>query len=183
MPPISHPLSCVRSVRSPGSSPAPWRASSTRPPIARCSGTRGTWAPSWRRSRRTSRIRAAAHWPSTSPLRPPRPPALVDAVFRLACGRSAAALSPRVPVGTWPLPGVKPGATADLSPAGLDPLTPPGAIGAHGEARWHATHDLSNAEPATVHLGLDVFAAEGAEVCAPVDGLVEAVAETEDRLS
>ena len=96
-----------------------------------------------------------------------QPPALVDAVFRLACGRSTAALSPRVPAGAWPLPGVTPGAIADLSPAGLDPLTPPGAIGAHGEARWHATRELSNAEPATIHLGLDVFASEGGEVRAP----------------
>jgi 4-aminobutyrate aminotransferase-like enzyme/Ser/Thr protein kinase RdoA (MazF antagonist) len=108
-----------------------------------------------------------------------QPAALVDAAFRLACGRSTAALSPRVPAGTWPLPGVSPGAIAELSPTGLDPLTPPGAIGAHGEARWHATRERSNAEPATIHLGLDVFAAEGAEVSAPVDGLVERVGERE----
>ena len=56
---------------------------------------------------------------------------LAEAAFRLACGRSAAALAPRVPAGVWPLAGIEPGATVDLSPAGLDALTPPGALGAH----------------------------------------------------
>ena len=112
-----------------------------------------------------------------------QPAALADAVFRLACGRATAGLSPRVPSGAWPLPGVTPGATADLSPTGLDPRTPPGAIGRHGEARWHATRELSNAEPATIHLGLDIFADEGCEVRSPLDGLVEQAAGRELRLA
>jgi 4-aminobutyrate aminotransferase-like enzyme/Ser/Thr protein kinase RdoA (MazF antagonist) len=108
-----------------------------------------------------------------------QPPALMAAALRLACGRSTVALSPRVPAGVWPLPGVAAGATADLSPSGLDPLTPGGALGAHGEARWHATRDLSNTQPATIHLGLDVFAAEGDEVRAPLSGRVEGAGERE----
>jgi 4-aminobutyrate aminotransferase-like enzyme/Ser/Thr protein kinase RdoA (MazF antagonist) len=112
-----------------------------------------------------------------------QPSELVAAVFRRACGRSTAALSPRVPAGAWPLPGVTPGALADLSPTGLDPRTPPGALGGHGEARWHATRELSNREPATIHLGLDVFAPEGGEVRAPLDGLVEQVDERELRIA
>ena len=51
--------------------------------------------------------------------------------------------------------------------------SPPGAIGAHGEARWHATRELSNAEPETIHLGIDVFAPEGNEVRSPLAGRVE----------
>jgi 4-aminobutyrate aminotransferase-like enzyme/Ser/Thr protein kinase RdoA (MazF antagonist) len=104
---------------------------------------------------------------------------LAEAAFRLACGRSAAALAPRVSAGVWPLAGVEPGAVADLSPAGLDALTPPGAIGAHGEARLHAARERANAEPATVHLGLDLFAAAGSEVRAPLAGRVERAGERE----
>jgi 4-aminobutyrate aminotransferase-like enzyme/Ser/Thr protein kinase RdoA (MazF antagonist) len=100
------------------------------------------------------------------------PAALAEAAFRLACGRGVAALAPRVPTGTWPLPGIEPGAETDLSPVALDPLTPAGAIGAHGEARFHATCELSVAEPETIHLGLDVFAPEGHDVCAPLAGRV-----------
>ena len=70
-------------------------------------------------------------------------------------------------------PGIEPGAETDLSPVALDPLTPAGAIGAHGEARFHATRELSVAEPATIHLGLDVFAPGGQEVRAPLAGRVE----------
>ncbi|MDX6599916.1 MAG: hypothetical protein QOE87_3803 [Gaiellales bacterium] len=98
---------------------------------------------------------------------------LAEAAFRLACGRGAAGLAPRVAAGTWPLPGIEPGAAADLSPVALDPLTPIGAIGAHGEPRFHATRELSAAEPETIHLGLDVFAPEGQEVLAPLAGRVE----------
>ena len=65
--------------------------------------------------------------------------------------------------GVWPLPGVEPGALGrpladrrSIRVAGRR-----GAIGAHGEARWHATRELSNDEPATIHLGLDVFAPAG----------------------
>ncbi len=101
------------------------------------------------------------------------PTALAEAAFRLACGRDASGRTPRVPAGTWPLPGIEPGAETDLSPVALDPLTPAGAIGAHGEARFHATRELSAAEPATIHLGLDVFAPEGQEVRAPLAGRVE----------
>jgi 4-aminobutyrate aminotransferase-like enzyme/Ser/Thr protein kinase RdoA (MazF antagonist) len=108
-----------------------------------------------------------------------QPALLVDAVLRQACGRSVAALAPRVPRGAWPLPGVAPGAVADLSPTGLDPVVTPGAIGLHGEARWHATRELSNEEPETIHLGLDVFAPEGSEVRAPLAGRVEAAGECE----
>jgi 4-aminobutyrate aminotransferase-like enzyme/Ser/Thr protein kinase RdoA (MazF antagonist) len=101
------------------------------------------------------------------------PAALAEAAFRLACGRSAAALAPRVPRGVWPLPGIEPGALADLSPAALDTTLPAGALGGHGEARLHAARELSRAQPATVHLGLDVFAPAGALVHAPVAGRVE----------
>jgi 4-aminobutyrate aminotransferase-like enzyme/Ser/Thr protein kinase RdoA (MazF antagonist) len=121
-----------------------------------------------------------------------QPPALAEAVFRLACGRSVSALGPRVPSGAWPLPAVEPGEVADFSPAAdaladgawrspaaLAALAPPGSIGAHGEARLYATQELSNAEPATVHLGLDLFAAEGTEVLAPLAGRVERAGERE----
>ena len=47
-------------------------------------------------------------------------PELAEAVFRLACGRSAAALTPRVPRGNGRFPGIEPGATVDLSPSALD---------------------------------------------------------------
>jgi 4-aminobutyrate aminotransferase-like enzyme/Ser/Thr protein kinase RdoA (MazF antagonist) len=120
------------------------------------------------------------------------PHALAEAVFRLACGRSAAGLTPRVPAGLWPLAGVEPGEAVDLSPssdelaegawrspAALAALTAPGAIGAHGEARLYATRELSNAEPATVHLGLDLFAAAGREVRAPLAGRVGSAGERE----
>ena len=115
---------------------------------------------------------------------------LAEAAFRLACGRSAAGLAPRVPSGVWPLPGVVPGAAVDLSPgsdaladgawrspAALAALAPPGSIGEHGEARLPATRELANAEPATIHLGLDLFAPAGSEVRAPVAGRVERVGE------
>ncbi len=121
---------------------------------------------------------------------------LASAAFRLACGRSAAALGPRVPRGSWPLPGVEPGTAADLSPASdaladgawrspslLAALTPAGAIGAHGEARLPATRELSNSEPATIHLGLDLFAPAGSEVHAPLAGRVERVGARELLLS
>ncbi|HET6172358.1 MAG TPA: aminotransferase [Gaiellales bacterium] len=108
-----------------------------------------------------------------------QPARLAGALFRLACGRSAAGHAPRVPAGAWPLPGIAPGAEVDLSPTGLDPLTPPGALGAHGEGRWHATRELSREEPETIHLGLDVFAPEGHEVRAPLAGRVERVGERE----
>ncbi len=108
-----------------------------------------------------------------------QPTLLVDALLRRACGRSAGTLAPRVPRGAWPLPGVEPGALVDLSPTGLDPVTAPGAIGAHAEARWHATRELSNDEPETIHLGLDVFAPEGSEVRAPIAGRVEHAGEGE----
>ena len=111
-----------------------------------------------------------------------QPIALADAAFRLACGRATEALRPRVPAGAWPLPAVEAGAAVDLSPVGLDTVTAPGALGVYGEARWHATRELSNAAPATVHLGLDVFAREGDDVLAPVGGRVESVGERELRL-
>ena len=79
-----------------------------------------------------------------------QPTALAEAPFRLACGAPQAALAPRVPPALWPLPGVEPAPRVDLSPTGLDPVCHPGALGAHGEARWHATRELSNDEPATV---------------------------------
>ncbi len=107
------------------------------------------------------------------------PLALAEAAFRLACGRDVAGLAPRVPAGTWPLPGVGPGAAVELSPAALDPMAPTGALGAYGEARFHATRELSRDEPETVHLGLDVFAAEGDEVRAPLAGRVEHVGDRE----
>ena len=74
----------------------------------------------------------------------------------------------------WPLPDFAPGADVDLSPAAtrlptapgappaLAALAAPGALGAHGEARLYATRELANAEPATIHLGLDLFAPRAA---------------------
>jgi 4-aminobutyrate aminotransferase-like enzyme/Ser/Thr protein kinase RdoA (MazF antagonist) len=124
------------------------------------------------------------------------PRVLAEAVFRLACGRSAAGLAPSVPGGIWPLPGVEPGAAVDLSPAAdaladgtwrsraaLAALVPRGAIGAHGEARLYATRELSNSAPATIHLGLDLFAAAGHEVRAPLAGRIESAGERELVLS
>ena len=110
------------------------------------------------------------------------PLALVDAAFRLACGRGTDELAPPVPAGLWPLPGVAPGATADLSPTGLDPVTT-GMIGAHGEGRMHAARALARSEPPTVHLGLDVFAPAGHEVCAPLAGRLARAGERELVLS
>ena len=109
------------------------------------------------------------------------PARLAEAAFRLACGRDASRLTAHVPAGLWPLPGIAAGAVVDLSPgsdaladgawrspAALAALTPAGALGAYGEARLYATRELSNAEPATVHLGLDLFAPAGSEVRAPL---------------
>ena len=59
------------------------------------------------------------------------------------------------------------------SPGALAALAPAGALGDHGEARLYATRELSRAEPATVHLGLDLFAPAGSEVRAPLAGRVE----------
>ena len=93
------------------------------------------------------------------------------------CGGPAAAVSPRSPRACPAARGrfraSSPARVVDLSPTGLDPVTAPGAIGAHAEARWHATRELSNDEPETIHLGLDVFAPEGSEVRAPLAGRVE----------
>ena len=116
---------------------------------------------------------------------------LAEAAFRLACGRSTASLTPRVRTCTaWPLPDFAPGADVDLSPAAdaladgawrsraaLAALAAPGAVGAYGEARLYATRELSRAEPATIHLGLDLFAQRGSDVRAPVEGRVELVGE------
>ena len=84
----------------------------------------------------------------------------------------------------------RPGIDVDLSPAAdaladgawrsrasLAALAAPGALGAYGEARLYATRELSHAEPATIHLGLDLFAQRGSDVRAPVDGRVELVGE------
>jgi 4-aminobutyrate aminotransferase-like enzyme/Ser/Thr protein kinase RdoA (MazF antagonist) len=119
------------------------------------------------------------------------PPILAEAAFRLACGRAVAALTPHVPGGAaWPLPDFAPGAEVDLSPAGdaladgawrsrsaLAALAAPGAVGRHGEARLYATRERSNAEPATIHLGLDLFAQLGCDVRSPLPGRVERVGE------
>jgi 4-aminobutyrate aminotransferase-like enzyme/Ser/Thr protein kinase RdoA (MazF antagonist) len=120
------------------------------------------------------------------------PPALAEAAFRLACGRSRAGLAPTVPAGAWPLPGVEPGPAIDLSPAAdaladgtwrspaaLAALVSHGALGAHGEARLYATCELSRSEPATIHLGLDLFAPAGQEVRAPLASHVERAGEGE----
>jgi len=118
------------------------------------------------------------------------PPELAEAAFRLACGRSVATLAPRIPTGTWPLPDFAPGADVDLAPAAdaladgawrspeaLARLAAPGSVGAYGEARLYATRERSTAEPATIHLGLDLFAQRGSDVRAPVPGRVERVGE------
>ena len=56
------------------------------------------------------------------------PLALAEAAFRLACGRTAAGLSPRVPAGRWPLPGVEPGVPSPTSrPPATHSPTAPGA--------------------------------------------------------
>ncbi len=122
---------------------------------------------------------------------------VAEAAFRLACGRSAASLSPRIRTGAaWPLPDFAPGADVDLSPASdaladgawrsrtaLAALATPGAVGAYGEARLYATRELSDRAPATIHLGLDLFAQRGSDVRAPVDGRVEVVGERDLVLS
>ncbi len=95
--------------------------------------------------------------------------------------RHASRCAPRVPAGAWPLPGrrapvdLSPGsdALADgawRSPAALAALAPPARSAPTARRAWHATRELSNAEPATVHLGLDLFAREGSDVLAPVGG-------------
>ncbi len=61
---------------------------------------------------------------------------------------------------------------AALAPAG------PGAtvVGRYGEARLPDAVDDSPEEPATIHLGIDVFSAAGTPVLAPVDAVVSSVA-------
>jgi 4-aminobutyrate aminotransferase-like enzyme/Ser/Thr protein kinase RdoA (MazF antagonist) len=48
------------------------------------------------------------------------------------------------------------------------------AVGRYGEARLHRARSGGEQEPETVHLGADVFAAEGEEVRAPLAGTVTA---------
>ena len=115
------------------------------------------------------------------------PLALAEAAFRLACGRSVASLAPRVPRGdAWPLPDVAPGA-ASTSRRERRARRRRVAIAAarraaarrgrrHGEARLHATRELSNAEPATIHLGLDVFAPARQRRCARRSQVASSVA-------
>ena len=87
------------------------------------------------------------------------------------------------PPGRLAAPGRRrPAPTPTSRRPALDPASRrAGAIGAHGEARLHATRELSNAEPATIHLGLDVFAPEGSEVRAPLAGRVERAGERRAR--
>jgi 4-aminobutyrate aminotransferase-like enzyme/Ser/Thr protein kinase RdoA (MazF antagonist) len=73
------------------------------------------------------------------------------------------------------------GGTLTDAPAGAHGL--PGALARHDEARW-VSRDLPSvpadpvAEPASVHLGLELFAAPGTPVLAPLAGRVEAVSGT-----
>jgi 4-aminobutyrate aminotransferase-like enzyme/Ser/Thr protein kinase RdoA (MazF antagonist) len=118
------------------------------------------------------------------------PPALARAAFRAACGLSPTSGRPRaLPRGA---PVLAAGASApplDLSvdtdtlrfgawrdPAAIACLVPEGddavAIGRHGERR--IVHDAGPAlhEPATVHVGADLFAAAGTDVRAPLAGRI-----------
>ena len=117
---------------------------------------------------------------SAKPLRPcrsrsPRPHSGSPA------GAAQRALAPRVPAGAGRSPASRPGPVVELSsPATRSTRRSPEALAAlarrrsaHGEARWHATRELSHDEPATIHLGLDVFAPRGQEVRAPLAGRVE----------
>ena len=125
------------------------------------------------------------------------PPALAEAVCRSACGlephpdapalRRFLASAPRAPLvelnGRRPVP-VDLGAGSEAlaeggwrTAAGLAAAVarPAGelAVGRWGEARIAWGEPAGEAEPATVHLGLDVFAAESEPVRAPHAGVVE----------
>ena len=122
------------------------------------------------------------------------PPELAEAVSRAACGlepHPGAAqlrrfLSPAPLVetgGRRPVP-VDLGAGSEAlaeggwgTAAGLAAAAaaPPGdvAVGRWGEVRIGANPPPHTSEPATVHLGVDVFAGEGATVHAPYAGVVE----------
>jgi 4-aminobutyrate aminotransferase-like enzyme/Ser/Thr protein kinase RdoA (MazF antagonist) len=115
------------------------------------------------------------------------PLALGTAALRAACGADPAPSAPRLRLGDA-RPVVDVGATrlvdlgtradafgegafrhAEGVAAAVGPLP---ALGRHGEARLPHTRERSATEPATVHLGADVFAAAGTEVRAPLDGTV-----------
>jgi 4-aminobutyrate aminotransferase-like enzyme/Ser/Thr protein kinase RdoA (MazF antagonist) len=125
------------------------------------------------------------------------PPALAEAVCRSACGlephpggpalrRFLASASPARlvdPGGRRPVP-VDLGAGSETlreggwrTAEGLDAAVarPSGelAVGRWGEGRIASGEPAGGAEPATVHLGIDVFAAEGEPVRAPLAGVVE----------
>ena len=51
------------------------------------------------------------------------------------------------------------------------------AIGRHGECRWLEGIDVGDPDPATLHLGCDLFVAEGTDVHAPIDGSIHGVVE------
>jgi 4-aminobutyrate aminotransferase-like enzyme/Ser/Thr protein kinase RdoA (MazF antagonist) len=125
------------------------------------------------------------------------PPALAEAVCRAACGlephphalalRRLLAAAPPAPLVALHGRRLVP---VDLSPA-ADALaaaawrTPAGlaaavarprdelAVGRWGEGRIAHGEPAAETEPATVHLGLDVFADPGEPVCAPLAGVVE----------
>lgn len=107
------------------------------------------------------------------------PDALMHAALRDACGLPALR-TPPVPRGRPAAAALVQGATrvvdlssrADAWPS-LEPLAGPDlAVGRHGERRLvHASRPALE-EPATVHLGADLFLAAGTQVLAPLSGAV-----------
>jgi 4-aminobutyrate aminotransferase-like enzyme/Ser/Thr protein kinase RdoA (MazF antagonist) len=113
----------------------------------------------------------------------PIPFALAREAFRAACGSPAVlrtALPPAVPlVASRDPTEVDLSVTSDLAPGAWERAadlaahivqTPGTAIGRHGEARLPYARPDSRVEPASIHLGRDVFLPAGTEVRAPWDG-------------
>ena len=108
-----------------------------------------------------ARRRRPSGWPAGGALRGRR---RACPSGRLAASRASSAGAPRRP----------------LADAALDPAARRPARSAPTARRASTpTRELSNAEPETIHLGLDVFAPEGSEVLAPLAGRVERAGERE----